>query len=278
MALPGKTLLSLSTSAREKRSLVALMPLTAITRQVSPEINRCELSFHARQPIDLAKAIAQHDAYQRCLVELGLHVVTLPAEPELPDSVFVEDPAIVLDEVAVIMNMGAPSRRAEAASLAHALAPYRPLAYLRPPATMDGGDVLRVGHSLFVGLSRRSTLEGIKQLTAIVGPHGYDVQAVEMHDCLHLKSAVSYLGRDTLLLNRSWIEPAPFRALRLLDAAKEEPGAANVLLVNQTVIMPAGFPKTHSCLRQEGFEVRAIDVSELQKAEAGVTCCSLIVS
>jgi dimethylargininase len=253
------------------------MPLTAITRQVSPGINQCELSFHTREPIDVAKAIAQHDAYQRRLVELGLHVVTLPAEPELPDSVFVEDPAIVLDEVAVIMNMGAPSRRGEAATLAHALAPYRPLAYLRAPATMDGGDVLRVGRSLFVGLSRRSNHEGIKQLAKIVGPHGYNVQPVEMHDCLHLKSAVSYLGRDTLLLKRSWIDPAPFHRFRLLDVPEEEPGAANVLLVNHTLIMPASFPKTHGFLRQEGFDVRPIDVSELQKAEAGVTCCSLIL-
>lgn len=257
--------------------MLQVMPLIAITRHVSPAINRCELSFHSREPIDVAKAIAQHDTYQRCLVELGLHLVILPAEPELPDSVFVEDPAIVLDEIAVIMNMGAPSRRPEAASLARALAPYRPLEYLREPATMDGGDVLRVGRSLFVGLSRRSTHEGIKQLARLVGPHDYNVQPMEIHDCLHLKSAVSYLGRETILLNRSWINPAVFRGFRLLDVAEEEPGAANALLVNHTVIMPTGFPKTYGCLRQEGFDVRAIDVSELQKAEAGVTCCSLIL-
>src|SRR5438046_9860916 len=121
--------------------------LTAITREVSASINDCELSFHARKPIDVAKAIAQHKAYQDCLAELGVWVVSLPAEPELPDAVFVEDPAVVVDEVAVISVMGTPSRRPEADSLAHALSRYRPITFLRGPATLDGGDVLRVGRS-----------------------------------------------------------------------------------------------------------------------------------
>src|SRR6266478_6239413 len=110
------------------------MQLTAITREVSRSINDCELSFHARQPIDVPKAIAQHKAYQDCLAELGVRVVSLPAEPELPDAVFVEDPAVVVDEVAVISIMGAPSRRPEARSLAVALSCYRSIKFLRDPA------------------------------------------------------------------------------------------------------------------------------------------------
>src|SRR2546430_11943511 len=132
------------------------MPLTAITREVSTSVNNCQLSFHAREPIDVAGAIAQHRAYQDCLAELGVRVVSLPAEPELPDAVFVEDPAVVVDEVAVISIMGAPSRRPEANSLATTLSRYRPLKFLTEPATLDGGDVFRVGRSLFVGLSRRT--------------------------------------------------------------------------------------------------------------------------
>jgi dimethylargininase len=250
------------------------MPLTAIVREVSSNINDCELTFHARQPIDVAKATAQHKTYQDCLAGLGVRIISLPAEPGLPDAVFVEDPAIVLDELAIIMNMGAPSRRPETNSLVKALSRYRSLQFLAEPATMDGGDVLRVGRSIFVGLSRRTNREGLAQLSELLGSFGYQVWAVEVRGCLHLKSACSYIGRDTVLVNRSWIEP--LSGFELLDVPEDEPAAANALLLDDVVIMPHSFPKTRALLEQRGFRVRAIDVSELQKAEAGVTCTSLI--
>src|SRR5205809_5374733 len=187
------------------------MPLTAITREVSSSINNCELSFHAHQRIDVAEAGAQHKAYQDCLAELGVRVVSLPAEPELPDAVFVEDPAVVVDEVAVISIMGAPSRRPEADSLAHALSRYRPITFLREPATLDGGDVLRVGRRVFAALSQRTNREGIAQLRGVLGAVDYQVQPVEVRGCLHLKSACSYIGHDTILINRSWIDAERFR-------------------------------------------------------------------
>ena len=252
------------------------MPLTAITRAVSSTINDCQLSFHARQPIDLAKAIAQHRGYQDCLAELGARIVSLPAEPGLPDAVFVEDPAVVVDEVAVISNMGAPSRRPEAKSLAEALACYRPLKFLAAPATLDGGDVLRVGRSVFVGLSQRTNREGIDQLSDILRAYDYRVQPVEVRGCLHLKSACSYIGSETVLVNRAWIDAERLRGFELLDVPMDEPAAGNVLLLDNVAIIPASFPKTRALLEERGFRVRAIDVSELQKAEAGVTCCSLI--
>ena len=252
------------------------MPLTGITREVSPSINKCELSFHAREPIDVAKAVAQHKAYQDCLTELGVKIVSLPAESKLPDAVFVEDPAIVVDEVAIIFFMGAPSRRPEARSLADALARYRPLEFLVEPATSDGGDVMRIGRLVFVGLSQRTNREGIAQLRDILQPYGYQVQAVEVTGCLHLKSACSYIGNNTILVNRSLIDVGPFREFELIDVPDEEAGAANALLVKDVVIMPASFPKTRSLLEQRGFRVQTIDLSELQKAEAGVTCTSLI--
>jgi dimethylargininase len=250
------------------------MPLTAIVREVSSNINNCELTFHARQPIDVAKAMAQHKIYQDCLAGLGVRIISLPAEPGLPDAVFVEDPAVVLDELAIILNMGAPSRRPETISLAKALSRYRSLRFLVEPATMDGGDVLRVGRSLFVGLSRRTNREGIAQLSELLGPFGYQVRAVEVRGCLHLKSACSYVGHDTVLVNRSWIEP--LSAFELLDVPEDEPAAANALFLNDVVIMPHSFPRTRALLEKRGFRVRTIDVSELQKAEAGVTCTSLI--
>lgn len=252
------------------------MSLIAITREVSSSINHCELSFHARQPIDVARAIAQHQAYQACLAELGAQVVSLPAEPGLPDAVFVEDPAVVVDEVAVISNMGAPSRRPEAQSLARALAKYRPLKFLTEPATLDGGDVLRAGRRLFVGLSQRTNREGVDQLSDVLESYDYQVRSVKLRNCLHLKSACSYLGNEMLLVNRAWIDIAPLRGFELLDVAEEEPAAANVLLLGNELIMPVSFPKTRAALEAHGFRVRTIDVSELQKAEAGVTCCSVI--
>jgi dimethylargininase len=250
--------------------------LTAITRKVSASINDCELSFHARQPIDVAKAIAQHKAYQDCLTELGIRVVSLPAEPELPDAVFVEDPAVVVDEVAVISIMGTPSRRPEARSIADALSRYRPIKFLGEPATLDGGDVMRVRRRVFAGLSRRTNSEGIAQLRDMLQAFDYEVQPVEVRSCLHLKSACSYIGNDTVLINQSWIDPDRLRGFQLLDVPDEEPAAANALLIKDIVIIPACFPKTRALLEERGFRVRTIDLSELQKTEAGVTCGSLI--
>jgi dimethylargininase len=252
------------------------MPLVAITREVSASINNCELSFHARRPIDLAKAIAQHKAYQDCLAELGVRIISLPAEPKLPDAVFVEDAAVVADEVAVISIMGAPSRRPEAESLAHALSRYRPIMFLREPATLDGGDVLRVDRRVFTGLSQRTNREGIAQLSDLLRSFDYEVQAVEVRNCLHLKSACSYIGNNTILINRAWVDAEQFHGFELLDVPDEEPAAANALLIKDIVIIPAYFPKTWGLLEQRGFRVRTIDLSELQKAEAGVTCGSLI--
>lgn len=252
------------------------MHLIAVTRQVSPTINNCELSFHARQPIDVANAVAQHNAYQDCLAELGIRIVSLPAKPELPDAVFVEDAAVVVDEIAVVTNMGAPSRRPEAASLANALTRYRPIKFLVEPATLDGGDVLRVGRFVFAGLSQRTNQEGIAQLRNILRAYDYEVNAVEVRGCLHLKSACSFIGNDTILLNQSPIEAERLRRFELLDVPDDEPAAANALLVGDVVIIPSSFPKTRALLEQRGFHVRTIDLSELQKAEAGVTCTSLI--
>ena len=252
------------------------MQLMAITRPVSRSINNCALSFHARRPIDVVKAAVQHKAYQDCLTALGVQVVSLAGEPDLPDAVFVEDPAVVVDEVAVISILGAPSRQPEVRSLAVALSRYRPIKQLVAPATLEGGDVIRVGRSAFVGLSQRTNLEGFSQLRDILGAYDYRVQSVEVGSCLHLKSACSYIGNNSILINRSLVDPEQFRGFELIDVASEEPAGANVLLVKDVVIIPASFSRTRLLLERRGFRVRTIDLSELQKAEAGVTCTSII--
>lgn len=248
----------------------------ALTRAVPPSLARCELTHQARQPIDAALAATQHEAYERALDALGCTVQRLPEEPDLPDSVFVEDVAVVLDEVAVITRPGAASRRAEVASVAEALRPYRPLLSIEPPGTLEGGDVLRLGQVLYVGLSTRSNAAGIEQLQTHLRPFGYEVRAVPLRGCLHLKSAVTRVGERTLLLNPEWVDPGSFEGYEYVEVDPAEPAAANALLVGGEVVMPSAHPRTRRRLEDRGIVVRPVDVSELAKAEAGVTCCSLI--
>jgi len=251
--------------------------LTAITRGVSPGINRCELSHLTRQPIDFDKAVEQHRAYEGCLRTLGVSVIPLPAEPELPDSMFVEDPVVVVDEVAVMTRMGVGSRRAESKSLAPVLEPFRPLRWIQPPATLEGGDVIRVGKTLFVGSSARTNREGITQLANQLSPLGYGVFPVEVRGCLHLKSACCYIGDQKMLANRDWFDTAPFGGFELIDVPADEPRAANVLAIGETVLVPASFPRTAEMLDRRGCKVRMLDIAELMKAEAGLTCSSILL-
>jgi dimethylargininase len=250
--------------------------LTAITRAVSPAIVNCELSFISRQPIELQIAREQHHCYEQLLEKLGARVVSLAPQPDLPDSMFVEDPAIVLDELAVIFPLGTESRRLEAASLAEAISKFRTLAYVTLPGHLEGGDILRIGRKLFVGVTKRSNAEGLRQLAAILAPHHYQVIPVAVTGCLHLKSAVTCLGRQTLLANRTWFDPAPFSGYDWIDVDPREPHAANALALGNTIIFPASFPRTRARVEAQGFDVTALDISELQKAESGLTCSSLI--
>lgn len=250
--------------------------LTAITRSVSSALAQCELSFIARSPIDITKARAQHHAYEQLLAKLAARVISLPEEPDLPDSMFVEDPAIVVDDVAVICPLGTAMRRREAPSIAAALEKFRKLAYVKLPGTLEGGDVLRVGKKVFVGITARSNPEGIRQLAVILGTYGYDVTAVPVTGCLHLKSAVTYLGRNTLLANRAWFDSKRIDGLDWLDVDPSEPHSANALAIGDTVIFPASFPKTRARIEAQGFRVEPLDISELQKAEAGLSCSSLL--
>lgn len=249
----------------------------AITRGVSPSMARCELTHAARQPIDPAVAAAQHAGYERALAELGCEVRRLPTDPDLPDAVFIEDTAVITDELAVITRPGAASRRPETVVVAEALQPLRPIAAIQPPGTLDGGDVLRVGRVVFVGESLRTNADGIRQLAALLEPLGYTVRSVPVTACLHLKSAVTAVGGSALLINREWVNAAPFAGFDLVDVHRAEPAAANALLLAGTVVLPSAFPHTRNRLQQQGLRVREVDVSELAKAEGGVTCCCLLL-
>ncbi len=248
----------------------------AITREVSPSLADCQLTHIDRTPIDATRADAQHRAYQRVLASLGCRVLTLEAEPAMPDAVFVEDVAIVLDEVAVMTRPGAESRRGEGASVAELLARYRPLRRIEAPGTLDGGDVLRVGRTLYVGQSGRTNDEGRAQLQAAVAEFSYRVQAVPIRGCLHLKSAVTAVRDDTLLLQPAWVDAASFPGYTIIEVDPDEEHAANILRISDVAVMPSNFPRTARRLRDAGVEVVTVDVSELQKAEGATTCCSLV--
>jgi dimethylargininase len=255
--------------------------LIAITREVSRSIAQCELTHLSRVQIDLELARIQHQHYQQALTELGCKVVSLAEQPDLPDSVFVEDVAIVLDECAVITRPGAESRRPESDSVASTLGEYRKLDFIEAPGTLDGGDVLRVDRTLYVGLSGRSNNAAVDQLQGLIAPYGYLVKAVEVSGCLHLKSAISQVAENTLLVNPRWVKAADFGgadfgAVEWLEIDPAEAHAANSLLIGRSIIYPTSFPRTRQRLEQRGIPVVAVDVSELQKAEGAVTCCSLV--
>lgn len=249
----------------------------AFTRDVSPAITLCELTHVARTPIDVDVARAQHRAYEAMLSALGCEVRRVAPAPEEPDAVFIEDTAVVLDEVAVIARPGATTRRHEVIAVADALAPLRPLAHIESPATLDGGDVLVIGRVVFVGETGRTNAEGIGQLRTALAPFGYEVRGVPVSGCLHLKTAVTAVDNATVLLNPAWVSAAAFGAYRVLAVDDAEPMAANVLRVGDALVYDASFPRTLEMLRSAGFRPHTVDASELAKAEGAVTCCSLVL-
>jgi len=251
------------------------MPV-AIVRQPSASLADCQLSFVERAPIDLDLAHRQHRAYQQVLVDAGCELIELPAQDALPDAVFVEDTALVLDEVAVMTRPGASPRRAEGATVAEALRKLRPMLAIEAPGTLDGGDVMRIGRTLHVGESARSNRAGIEQLRSLLAPLGYTVVAHTMRGCLHLKSAVTEVAAGTLLINPEWIDRGDFAGYQLIEVDEQEEHAANALRIGDSVVYPACFPRTQEKLLRAGIRVRPVDVSELQKAEGAVTCCSLV--
>jgi dimethylargininase len=250
----------------------------AITRAVGASLGDCALTFLDREPIDLTRAQEQHAAYDDALRRAGTLVEVLPADENLPDSVFVEDAAVLLDEAAVITRPGTSLREREVPAIEAALSRYRKLLRLVRPATLEGGDVLRLGRDLFVGISSRTNEEGFAQFASVVEGFGYRATPIEVKGCLHLKTAVTALDEETLLVNPSWIEAAALPRVRQLVVPADEPFGANALAVNGVVHLSARWKRTRELVERSGFSVRSLDVSEFEKAEAGLTCLSLMFS
>jgi dimethylargininase len=252
------------------------MSLHAVTRPVSASLGQCEITFIDRERIDVTLARAQHAAYERALEDLGVTIIRLPPADSLPDAVFVEDAALVLDELAVIPIMGALSRRPEVVEVARCLSRYRTLHHLKAPATLDCGDIMQVEQTLYVGVTARTNRAAIAQLQDIIGPVGYRVIPIAPTGCLHLKSACTYLGRGVVLANPDWIDLTLLEGLEVLPVAPDEPFAANAVEVAGKLLYASDFPETQAAMEQAGFEVVPVDTAELRKAEAAMTCMSLL--
>jgi len=257
----------------------------ALVREISDRLSECELTHLQRTPIDLDRARAQHAAYCGLLKKLGCHIITLSASDELPDCVFIEDAALVLDELAIMTRPGAESRRGEIATVEDALAPHRRIERIIAPGTLEGGDVIVHDKVIYIGRSSRTNAAGIDQLAGLVQREGYTVRPVAMSGCLHLKSGATLVTAGepgdpshpgAVLINRDWVDPNAFKGPELIDVHPEEPRAACAVLIGDTVIHAASFAGTRAIMAQRGIDVHTIEYDELAKAEAGVTCCSIV--
>lgn len=249
----------------------------ALTRPVPDSLADCTLTHLGRSTIDVGRARAQHAAYEEMLAQHGWNVERVPAAMDLADSVFVEDTAVVLDELAVVTRPGAPSRKRETEDVARALGRYRRTGAIAAPGTLDGGDVLRAGRDVYVGMSGRSNAEGLRQLAAVVSPYGYRVHGVATRGCLHLKSAVTCATDSILVINPEWFDAHQIPGFEHVEVDETEPFAANVLRLGNAVLVPASAPRTRARLESRGVPTVVVDVSELAKAEGALTCCSILL-
>jgi dimethylargininase len=228
--------------------------MIAITRPVSASINDCELTHLNRERIDIERARQQHAAYERAVEAAGCTIENVyDVRIDLPDAVFVEDAAIICDEVALVTRPGAESRRAETPPVAELLRRYRPVHVIEAPATIDGGDVLVAGRTVYIGRSGRTNDVAVEEVRRLLGPHGYQIHTVPVTGCLHLKSAVTALADDRLLINSAWVNREAFSAIDLIDIDPREPAAANVLRIDASSSVRIDSRYTCERLEQLGF-------------------------
>ncbi|TVR15091.1 MAG: dimethylargininase [Balneolaceae bacterium] len=250
---------------------------TALTRAISPLLGECELTHLQRSVIDIKKAQNQQKEYENALENMGYTIRRVPDIPHLPDGVFVEDAAVVFPEIGIITRPGAKSRRPETESVAAVLSEYRDLKTITAPGTLDGGDVLTLGKQVFVGISERTNTKAIQQFVDFLKPYGYSVTGIPVTKCLHLKTAIAVIDNDLLLINPEWIDESLFPGYRCEYVSESEPYGANVIRKDNWALCPKAFTNTAEWLQKQGYDVIALDQSELAKAEAGLTCCSILV-
>lgn len=252
------------------------MTIIALTREPAPTLEDCLITYVSRSRIDYPTALEQHRQYCQALRDSGAEVRVLPAQPEYPDSVFIEDVAVALEELVVLARPASETRQGEVRLLASEDLPDRRVVSIEAPGTLEGGDVLHIGKRIYVGLSSRTNARGLESLSRIAQPLGYQVIPVHVQGCLHLKTACTALDERTLLINPDWIQTTPFEGFRWVTVPAEEPWAANALPVGKRICMNSAYPKTLEKVAAVGYAVHPLDISEFTKAEGGLTCLSLL--
>jgi dimethylargininase len=225
---------------------------------------------------DYEHALQQHNLYVEALKKCGVQVTIMKANERYPDSVFIEDTAVLTEKCAIIANPGAFSRQGEEMEVKEELKKfYKNIETLFTPGTLDGGDVMRVGNHFFIGLSERTNMAGTQQLKIILEKYGFRSTFVEFEEMLHLKSGVSYLTHNNLLITGEFLENPIFGKFTLIPVEEDEDYAANSIWVNGFVLVPSGFPNTRKAIEKVGYKVIEVDVSEFQKLDGGLSCLSL---
>ncbi len=246
----------------------------AVVRKPGPAFTNAISGHPQKHRIDCQLALDQHGHYVRALQQAGARVVILPTLKEFPDSPFVEDTAVIFGREALICRMKAKSRRGEVESVAEEVGHHRTLIRLSPPATLDGGDVLMTDRAVYVGQSTRTNEEAVQALADYCGK---PCIPVPVHRGLHLKSSVSFLGGNLLVIDPSSVETSALKNFDWIEVDEQERYAANCLTLGKFVLLPAGFPKVADKIRAHEFTVIEIAMSEFEKADGGVTCLSLII-
>jgi dimethylargininase len=247
----------------------------AVTRKPCKNFARGLSTAVSSEPADYALMVKQHAAYLEALTAAGLEVIVLDPLPDFPDAHFVEDTAVVTPDVAVITNPGAAARRGEEEFIAPVLAEFRKVERIQAPGTVDGGDVLQVGSHFFIGLSERTNRQGAEQLGRILQSYGNTWTPVAVGAGLHFKSGVTYVGGNTLLVTTDFAHSEQLKGYDQIVTESIEDYAANTLLVNEHLLMPAGFPRTRKQLESLGFKIIELETSEVRKMDGALTCMSI---
>jgi dimethylargininase len=252
--------------------------LHALIRPVSASFADALVARRPEVPIAVATAREQHGAYCDALAAAGRTVAGVAGDDGCPDACFVEDTAVVAAGLAVVTRPGAASRRPEVDAVAEAVARFVEVVRMEAPATLDGGDCLRLGHIIYVGLSARTNREGVEQLARFFAPRGVTVVAVPLPaSILHLKCVVSPLAADRVLLADGTLAPGTFGGAHVVRVPAEESYAANALALGERVIMADGFPRARAAVERAGYQVTAIETSEFRKADGALTCLSILI-
>ncbi|MBI5359443.1 MAG: hypothetical protein HZA48_02550 [Planctomycetes bacterium] len=248
----------------------------AIVRGVAGTYDKCVKPGARKQEIDVELAIEQHNAYCAILENMGLELMKIPADGRFPDCCFAEDPGIIFGQKAVISRMKTASRAGETTSIKKALSIHKKIFEIRAPGTIDGGDVLKAGNRVYIGLSKRTNLSAIRQVESFISKDGYEIIPVKIRNTLHLKTVCTHIGNNCMVIAPGHFDDGIFADYDIIRVPKNESYSANCLAINGKVIIPRGFPKTKALIENKGFKTIQAGMSEFEKGGGSLTCLSIV--